>query len=93
MEKRILIERWLGSGAQSIAVYDEASVSSARQRVREMRTSQTAAEQLLRSRLRRKNIGAKFRRQHALYGFIVDFCGIETGLAIEVDGDSLEYDS
>src|SRR5262245_32453804 len=35
MEKRVLIGRWLGSEAQSIAIYDEASVSSARQRVRE----------------------------------------------------------
>jgi anti-sigma regulatory factor (Ser/Thr protein kinase) len=35
MEKRILITRWLGSESQSIPIYDEASVSSARQRVRE----------------------------------------------------------
>ena len=36
MEKRVLIARWLGSNAQSIAIYDEASVSSARQRVRDV---------------------------------------------------------
>src|SRR5262245_28376162 len=35
MEKRILIERWLGSGTQSTPIYDEASVSIARQRVPE----------------------------------------------------------
>ena len=35
MEKRVLIARWLGSEAQAIPIYDEASVSSARQRVRE----------------------------------------------------------
>ncbi|HLH31071.1 MAG TPA: SpoIIE family protein phosphatase [Terriglobia bacterium] len=35
MEKRILIRRWLGPDAQAIPIYDEASVSSARQRVRE----------------------------------------------------------
>jgi anti-sigma regulatory factor (Ser/Thr protein kinase)/serine/threonine protein phosphatase PrpC len=35
MEKRFLIARWLGSYTQSIPIYDEASVSSARQRVRE----------------------------------------------------------
>ena len=35
MEKRVLITRWLGSNPQPIAIYDEASVSSARQRVRE----------------------------------------------------------
>jgi very-short-patch-repair endonuclease len=61
---------------------------TARQRACEMRTSQTAAEQLLWSKLRRKSIGAKFRRQHPLCGFIVDFCCIESRLVIEVDGDS-----
>src|SRR5262245_25505338 len=35
MEKRLLIARWLGSDTQPIPIYDEASVSSARQRVRE----------------------------------------------------------
>ena len=35
MEKRVLIARWLGSDTQSIPIYDEASVSSARQLVRE----------------------------------------------------------
>ena len=35
MEKRVLISRWLGSAAQSIPIYDEASVSLARQQVRE----------------------------------------------------------
>jgi anti-sigma regulatory factor (Ser/Thr protein kinase) len=35
MEKRVLIARWLGSDTQPIPIYDEASVSTARQRVRE----------------------------------------------------------
>src|SRR6185369_15359610 len=35
MEKRVLIARWFGSDTQPIPIYDEASVSSARQRVRE----------------------------------------------------------
>jgi anti-sigma regulatory factor (Ser/Thr protein kinase) len=35
MEKRVLIARWLGSDTQPIPIYDEASISSARQRVRE----------------------------------------------------------
>lgn len=35
MEKRVLIARWLGAGVQAIPIYDEASVSSARQVVRE----------------------------------------------------------
>lgn len=36
MEKRVLIARWLGSETQPIPIYDEASVSSARQQVREI---------------------------------------------------------
>src|SRR5437867_2968849 len=36
MEKRVLIARWLGSETQPLPLYDEASVSTARQRVREM---------------------------------------------------------
>lgn len=35
MEKRVLIARWLGSDTQFIPIYDEASVSTARERVRE----------------------------------------------------------
>jgi anti-sigma regulatory factor (Ser/Thr protein kinase) len=35
MEKRVLIARWMGSPNPPIAIYDEASVSFARQRVRE----------------------------------------------------------
>ena len=35
MEKRVLISRWLGSYSEPIPIYDEASVSSARQRVRD----------------------------------------------------------
>jgi anti-sigma regulatory factor (Ser/Thr protein kinase) len=35
MEKRVLITRWLGPDTQPIPIYDEASVSSARHRVRE----------------------------------------------------------
>jgi anti-sigma regulatory factor (Ser/Thr protein kinase) len=36
MEKRFLITRWLGSDTQPVPIYDEASVSTARQRVRDV---------------------------------------------------------
>jgi anti-sigma regulatory factor (Ser/Thr protein kinase) len=36
MEKRILIARWLGPETQQIPIYDEASVSTARKKVREV---------------------------------------------------------
>jgi very-short-patch-repair endonuclease len=31
-------------------------------------------------------LGLKFRRQHVLHGFIVDFCCLEAGIVVEVDG-------
>ena len=49
MEKRFLIARWLGPETQSIAIYDEASVSSARQRVRETGDVIHAGKQLVES--------------------------------------------
>ena len=36
MEKRVLIARWLGSETESIPIYDEASVSTARQKIRQI---------------------------------------------------------
>jgi anti-sigma regulatory factor (Ser/Thr protein kinase) len=49
MEKRFLIERWLGSNAANIPIYDEASVSAARQRVRQAGEVIHAGEQLVES--------------------------------------------
>jgi very-short-patch-repair endonuclease len=58
-----------------------------RARARALRKDMTAAERLLWARLRRKQVdGAKFRRQHPIGLFIVDFYCPEVGLAVEVDG-------
>ena len=58
-----------------------------RLRARELRKEQTPAEQKLWSVLRNRNLGGyKFRRQHAIGRFIVDFYCPETRLVIEVDG-------
>jgi len=52
-----------------------------------MRKSQTDAEGLLWGILRgRRFLGLKFRRQHTINGFIVDFYCNEKHLAIELDG-------
>jgi very-short-patch-repair endonuclease len=49
----------------------------------------TSPEIKLWSRLRRKQFeGLKFRRQHGIGPYIVDFFCPEQGLVIEVDGDS-----
>ncbi len=52
-----------------------------------MRHSSTLAEDKLWQQLRRRNIGGlKFRRQHSIGRFVVDFYCAEAGLIIEVDG-------
>jgi very-short-patch-repair endonuclease len=52
------------------------------------RRASTAAEKILWESLRGKRLnGLKFRRQHPLSGYIVDFYCAEFGLAIEVDGE------
>jgi leucyl-tRNA synthetase len=54
---------------------------------REMRQFPTRAEALLWEELRRKQLsGFKFRRQHIIYLFIVDFYCSEAKLVIEIDG-------
>lgn len=57
------------------------------QRCRELRQSATDAEQLLWELIRnRQLLGAKFRRQHPVGPFILDFYCHEAKLAIELDG-------
>ena len=57
------------------------------QHARTMRHVATDAEMRLWSQLRSRRLaGWKFRRQHALCGFILDFYCAEAGLAIELDG-------
>lgn len=53
----------------------------------QMRQQPTPAEAALWRRLRGRRVGAvKFRRQHAIAGFIVDFVCLERFLIVEVDG-------
>ena len=67
---------------------------------RELRQSQTPAESLLWSRLRNRQLAdRKFRRQHSIGGYIVDFYCAEEKLIVEVDGsvhdtpDAQRYDA
>jgi very-short-patch-repair endonuclease len=53
---------------------------------REMRKSPTPAEDVLWQHLRSEQLGVKFRRQHAIDRFIVDFYAREPRLIVEVDG-------
>jgi very-short-patch-repair endonuclease len=67
-------------------------------RAREMRRLPTSAEKLLWQALRSNQLGVRFRRQHPIGPYIVDFYAPERKLVIEVDGDphfeseQVEYD-
>jgi len=65
-----------------------------------MRHTATDAEQLMWQVLRAKRfMGLKFRRQHVIEPYIVDFYFHQIGLVIELDGsqhgmdDAIEYDA
>lgn len=61
---------------------------------RELRKNMTNAEDLLWQRLRRNQLGVKFRRQQIIQGFIADFFCESAKLVVEVDGfvhDSVEH--
>ena len=60
---------------------------------RELRKNETEAEKVLWSKLRsRRCSGLKFRRQHPVKDFIIDFYCHQFLLAIEVDGSVHEND-
>ena len=60
---------------------------SLRSFAKRLRRGQTDAEQQLWMRLRNGLVkGWKFRRQHPIGGYIVDFCCLEGMLIIELDG-------
>ena len=59
---------------------------------RQMRHEPTSAENRLWHYLRNRKIaGAKFRRQHAIDRFIVDFICLDKHLVVEVDGTVHHY--
>ena len=68
------------------------------ERRKELRKDQTETEVKLWWYLRDKRLGIKFRRQHSISGYILDFICKEKKLIIEIDGgihekaDSREYD-
>lgn len=52
----------------------------------DMRKNPTEAESILWMALNKNQLGTKFRRQHVVDRFIVDFYSVQFQLAIEVDG-------
>src|SRR5215212_5893701 len=76
--------RWRSRGAVQI-------------RAQQLRQEQTPTEAILWDRLRNRRLyGFKFRRQHPIGRFIVDFCCAEQQLIVEIDGSvhaqQVDYD-
>lgn len=65
---------------------EETSYDLLKQYANENKMFMTEAEQLLWKLLRGKGIGYKFRRQHIIGEYIVDFANLHYKLVIEVDG-------
>jgi very-short-patch-repair endonuclease len=62
-------------------------LTAQRDRARRLRREQTDAERTLWKALRSRQFsGLKFRRQHPIGPYIVDFCCLDLKLAIELDG-------
>jgi len=57
-----------------------------KENAKDLRKFSTEAESILWKMLRAKNLGDKFRRQHIIDDFIVDFVCLQKQLIIEVDG-------
>ncbi len=57
---------------------------------REQRREPTPGESTVWQALRRKQLGVKFRRQHPIDLFVLDFYCAEARLAVEIDGASHE---
>jgi len=53
---------------------------------KKMRREPTEAEKILWDALRNRNIGYKFRRQHPIENYIVDFVCLDVWMIVEVDG-------
>ena len=71
-----------------LAKLHEGSKASTQEYARELRHQSTEAEQILWNLLRNRQLkGKKFRRQHALANYIVDFYCNECKLVIELDGN------
>ena len=54
---------------------------------KELRMNPTRAEELLWEEIRNKKLGYRFRRQHPIGVYIVDFYCHKAALVVEVDGD------
>lgn len=54
----------------------------------QLRSNMPMSEKILWAKLRNQQLGVKFRRQHGIGRYIVDFYCAECALVVELDGDS-----
>ncbi len=78
-------------GKGSIHTADPMMYGLLKEYAEENRNKPTEAESALWEALKGKGIGVKFRRQHIISDFIVDFFCADNGLIIEVDGGYHNY--
>ena len=93
-------DKTLLSGAQEhVFTTDARRWETLKHYARVNRKVPTAAENVLWQELRGGKLGVKFRRQHAIEGYIVDFVCLAARLVVEVDGEvhqeisQAEYDA
>jgi very-short-patch-repair endonuclease len=58
------------------------------ERAQYLRSNMTGVERRLWSRVRAKQLGVKFRRQHPIGPYIADFACVSARLVVELDGDT-----
>ena len=94
-ERGVRAQRGRGEGERVITMSKKRPLrapAKIRLRARELRQQMTPAEAALWERLRRKQLGGlKFRRQHPIGRFIVDFYCPSARLIVEVDGKIHDY--
>jgi len=70
---------------------------NARRHAPELRAAMTDAERRLWAGLRAEQLGVKFRRQHPLGHYVLDFACLDPKVAVEIDGsqhlEQAEYDA
>lgn len=69
------------------------NIKSQKQTRKNLRNNMTKAEIILWSKLKGKQLGYKFRRQHGIGNYVVDFYCPKLKLIIEIDGDVHAYNS
>jgi very-short-patch-repair endonuclease len=85
----------MGAFTQRQRMENQAS-TVAKRNAKTLRIGMTDAERRLWSRLRYEQLGVKFRRQHPIGNYVLDFVCLDPKLVIEVDGsqhlDQQPYD-